>query len=100
MRLTSRIERSSLIGKESILTKKLMGIVLILVCAGCLFMGYTTYMEETEGARAVDDFAQSSGLSKLLPEDATKPEMPNNTKFALAGAAVTGIAGLVLVIKS
>ena len=72
----------------------------MLACAGCLYWGYSTYMEETEAARAVDDFAQSSGLAKILPEDATKPEMPNNTKFALAGVAVTGIAGAVLLIKS
>ena len=56
-------------------------------------------MDQTEGARAVDDFAQSTGLAEILPEDATKPEMPNETKFAIAGAAVSGILGLALIIR-
>ena len=81
------------------MTKKLMGIVLIFACAGCLFYGYNHYMEETEGIRAVDDFAQSTGLANILPEDATKPTMPNGTKYALVGAALTGLAGVVLVMR-
>lgn len=79
--------------------KRIIGVVFILGCGGCLIYGYTQYMDQTEGARAVDDFAQSTGLAEILPEDATKPEMPNETKVALAGAAVTGIIGLVLVIR-
>ena len=90
----------SVVKREQAMTNKLIGFVLLVACAGCLYWGYKTYMDETEVARAVDDFAQSSGISEFLAEDATKPEMPNNTKFALVGAAVTGIAGLVLVIKS
>lgn len=81
------------------MTNKLIGLILIVACAGCLYWGYTTYMDETEVARSLDDFAQSSGISKVIGEDATKPEIPNNTKFALAGAALTGIAGLVLIVK-
>lgn len=80
--------------------KKLVGIVFICVCGACLFYGYQQYMDQTEGARVVDDFTQSSGLVDILPEDATKPEIPDETKFALVGAAITGLTGLVLVIRS
>ena len=80
--------------------KKIPGIILICVCCASLFYGYNQYMEKTEGARAVDDFAQSTGISKVIGEDATKPEMPDETKYALLGAAVSGIAGLVLIIRA
>ena len=82
------------------MTNKVIGIILVLASAGCGYWAYTTYMDETEAARAIDDLAQSTGVTKFIGEDATKPEMPNNTKFALAGAALTGISGLVLLVKS
>ncbi len=82
------------------MTNKLIGLILIIACAGCCYWGYSTYMEETEAARAIDDIAKSSGINKIIGDDATKPAIPNNTKFALAGAAITGVAGLVLVVKS
>lgn len=79
--------------------KKVLGVFFVGVSAVCLYWGYDQYMEKTEGARMVDDFAESTGLSEILPEDATKPEMPDETKFALLGAAITGIVGVVLIIK-
>ena len=79
--------------------KRIFGILLLVACVGCLFYGYNQYMKKTEGARAVDDIAQSTGIANILPEDATKPEMPDETKAALAGAVVTGLLGLGLIIK-
>lgn len=81
------------------MTKKVIGIVFIIACGGCLFYGYNQYMEKTEGARAVDDFVESTGIANILPEDATKPEMPAETKYAIAGAAITGVIGLGLIIR-
>ena len=80
--------------------KKVIGIALIVACAACSFYAYDQYMEQTEGARAVDDFAQSTGLSKVIGDDATEPEIPTETIVAGIGAALTGIAGLVLIIRS
>ena len=82
------------------MTKKIIGIVLIGACAASAYYGYDQYMEQTEGARAVDDLAQSTGLSKVIGEDATKPEIPKETIFAGLAAAATGIAGLVLIVRS
>ena len=46
------------------MTNRLIGFILIVACVGCLYWGYTTYMDETEVARSLDDFAQSSGISQ------------------------------------
>jgi hypothetical protein len=80
--------------------KKIIGIALIAACGACLIYGYTQYMDKTEGARAVDDIAQSTGIANILPEGATKPEVPKETKFAIIGALLTGVSGLVLIVRS
>jgi hypothetical protein len=79
--------------------KRIFGVILIGICAVCAYVGYNQYMDKTKGARAVDDFAQSTGIAKVLPEDATKPKMPNEAKYAFIAAGVTGVAGLILVIR-
>jgi hypothetical protein len=40
-------------------------------------------MEETEAARAIDDIAKSSGINKIIGDDATKPAIPNKHKIFL-----------------
>jgi len=79
--------------------KRLFGLFLIVICAALAYFGYNQYMDKTKGARAIDDIAQSTGLANVLPEDATKPKMPNEAKYAFIAAGVTGVLGLALVIR-
>jgi len=79
---------------------KIAGIAALVVCAICIFVAVERYQTNANNAKAANQLLQSSPLSGMTGAGEIKPATPAATKYAAFFAAVSGIGGGVLLVKS
>ena len=79
---------------------KIAGIVALVVCAICVFVAVERYQTNANSAEAANNLLQSSPLSGMMKAGEITPGTPAATKYAALFAAVSGIGGGVLLVKS
>lgn len=79
---------------------KILGIVCLVICAVCIFIAGERYNTNANNVRAMNEFQQSSPLGGMMGGSPMKPATPAATKYALFFAALSGIGGGVLILKS
>jgi hypothetical protein len=77
---------------------KIAGIVALVVCAICIFVAVERYQTNANNVKAMNQIQRSSPLGGMVGE--VKPAAPAATKYAAFFAAVSGIGGGVLLVKS
>ncbi len=78
---------------------KWAGIACLVVCAICVFVAVERYQSNADNVRAMNALQHSSPLGGMMGGN-MKPATPAATKYALFFAALTGIGGIVLLVKS
>ncbi len=79
---------------------KISGIAALIICAICIFVAVERYQNNSNNVRAMNQFTGSSPFSDMMGQMEMKPATPASTKYALVFALITGIGGIVLLIKS
>ena len=79
---------------------KIIGIVLLVICAICIFVAIERYHTNASNVRAMNQFQQSTPLGNMMPRGALKPATPAATKYAALFAVITGAAGGILLVKA
>jgi len=79
---------------------RVFGIVCLVICAVCVFVAVERYNTNAGNVRAMNSFQQSSPLGRMMGGGNMKPATPAATKYALLFAAISGIGGTVLLVKS
>jgi predicted membrane protein len=79
---------------------KVFGIVCLVICAVCIFVAIERYSANANNVRAINAFQQFSPLGVMMGGGNIKPATPAVTKYALLFAALSGIGGVVLLVKS
>ena len=77
---------------------KLFGIICLVICAICLFVAVERYNANAGNVRAMNAFTESTPLGGMVGE--LKPATPAATKYSLLFAAISGVAGGVMLAKS
>jgi hypothetical protein len=83
-------------------TMKIVGIVALVICVVCIYVAIERYQTNANNVRAMNQFTGSSPFSTMMPQMQMemKPAMPAITKYAIVFALISGIGGVVLLIKS
>jgi hypothetical protein len=79
---------------------KVFGIVCLVICAVCVFVAIERYNTNAKNVRAMNSLQQSSPLGGMMGGGNMKPATPAATKYAMVFAAISGIGGAVLLVKS
>jgi hypothetical protein len=79
---------------------KVLGIVCLIVCAICVFVAIERYSTNASNVRAFQELHRTSPLGGMMSEMEMEPATPVATKYALFFAALTGIGGAILVVRS
>lgn len=79
---------------------KVFGIVCLVICAICIFVAIERYSTNADNVRAMNAFQQSSPLGRMMGDGNMRPATPTATKYALLFAAISGIGGILLLVKS
>lgn len=79
---------------------KIAGIAALVICVICIFIAVERYQNNADSVRAMNQFTGSSPFSGMMPQMEMKPATPAATKYALFFAAISGIGGIVLLVKS
>ena len=77
---------------------KAIGMVLLIVCAGLVYIAVDRYNENANKVKFMNQVTQGSPLGGR--EGGFKPATPDATKYAGAGAAVAGLSGIVCLAMS
>ena len=79
---------------------KLFGIVCLIICAVCIFVAIERYNSNAGNVKAMNTFQQSMPLGLMMGNGKMKPATPASTKYALLFAVLSGIGGIVLLVRS
>ena len=79
---------------------KIVGIVCLVVCGICIFVAFERYQSNAGNVEAMNNMRRSSPLGQMMGEGDLKPATPAATKYAALFAAMTGIAGIVCLVKA
>ncbi len=79
---------------------KVFGIVCLVICAVSIFVGVERYNTNANNVRALNAFHQSAPFGGMMGGGNLEPATPAATKYALLFAAISGIGGGVLLVKS
>ena len=83
---------------------KLIGIVCLVICVVCLYIGFERYQTNANNVRAMNQLQSSSPAGGMMRQmtgmGEMKPTTPSATKYALLFAVISGIGGGVLLVKS
>ncbi len=81
---------------------KILGIVLLVICAVCIFIAIERYQTNANNVRAMNQMQRNSPLGGMMSQMTGSMEMepatPAATKYAAVGAVIAGIAGAVLLV--
>ncbi len=81
---------------------KILGIVLLVVCAVCVFVAIERYQTNAENVRAMNQLQNSSPVGGMMNQMTggmeIKPATPAATKYAALFAVITGAAGVILLV--
>jgi hypothetical protein len=72
----------------------------LVLSAICVFVAVERYNTNANNVRAISQFQQSSPFGGMMGGVELKPATPAATKYALFFAALSGVGGAVLLIKS
>ena len=80
---------------------KVVGVVLLVVCASSAFFAYERYQANAERPENKMAAAVTNVVTQVTGAKAEKPEvqMPVETKYGIFAAVISGIAGLGLLLK-
>ena len=78
---------------------RVVGIVCLVVCGICLFVAFERYQANADNVAAMNEMGRGFPGSPF-GGSAMKPATPTGTKYALVFALVSGISGMVLIVKS
>ncbi|MBN1125100.1 MAG: hypothetical protein JXA82_08835 [Sedimentisphaerales bacterium] len=79
----------------------IIGVVCLVICAALLFVAVERYQTNANNVKAMNQMQQGSpmgGMGGMLGP--LKPATPAATKYAAAGAVLSGIVGVVLLVMS
>jgi predicted membrane protein len=79
---------------------KVLGIVCLIVCAICVFVAIERYNANASNVRAIEELHRTSPLGGMMGDVEMEPATPAATKYALVFAALAGIGGAILVVRS
>ena len=80
---------------------KTFGVICLVVCALCAAVALERYNTNAKNVRAINSMRQSMPFGGGMPgATELKPATPAATKYALVGAVLTGLGGVVLLVKS
>ncbi len=83
---------------------KILGVVLLVMCAVCIFIAIERYQTNANNVRAMNQMQQNSPFGGMMNQMTggmqMKPATPAATKYAALGALITGIAGAALLVMS
>ena len=79
---------------------KIMGIVVLVVCAICIFVAVERYQTNANNVKAMNQLGRSTPLSGLMGVGQMTLRTPAATKYAAVLAIASGIGGAVLLVKS
>ena len=79
---------------------KIVGVLLLVVCAICVFVAVERYQSNANNVKAINQFQRSSPLSDMVGIGEIKPVTPAASKYAIVLALASGIGGGVLLVKS
>ena len=79
---------------------KVFGIACLVICAICVFVAIERYNTNAGNVQAMNAFQQSSPLGGMMGGGNMKPATPASTKYTLLFAAISGLGGAVLLVKS
>lgn len=79
---------------------KMFGIICLAICAVCIVVAVERYDTNAGNVRAMNAVQQSSPLGGTVGGGNMEPATPAATKYALLFAAISGIGGAVLLVKS
>lgn len=79
---------------------KIAGIAALVICAICIFAAIERYQNNAGSVKVMNQLTGSSPFSGMMGQMEMKPATPAATKYALFFAAITGIGGAVLLVKS
>ena len=78
---------------------KIAGIIALIICAVCIFVAIERYQNNANNVRAMNQFTGSAPFGRMMPQMEMKPTMPAATKYAIVLVAISGIAGVVLLMN-
>ena len=79
---------------------RIVGIVCLVICAICVFVAVERYQANAGNVRAMNAMRQSSPLGGMMGNVQMKPATPAATKYAMLFAVLSGVPGVVLLVKS
>ncbi len=80
---------------------KMFGIFSLVVCAICIFVAIERYNANADAVRSMNSMQQSMPFGNMMIGGSKlEPAMPAATKYSLFFALITGIAGVIMLVKS
>lgn len=79
---------------------KILGILLLVICAVCIFVAVERYQKNANNVRAMNEFSRSMPMGRtMIQGQSLKPAMPAATKYAILLALITGVSGGFFLVK-
>lgn len=81
---------------------KILGIVSLVLCLVCVFVAVERYNANAKTVNAMNQMRQIIPIGELMPgmQQQLKPAVPAASKYAGFFAILTGIAGVILLVKA
>jgi hypothetical protein len=79
---------------------KVAGIVCLVICAICIFVAIERYQDNANNVQAIGRMVGSFPMSGMAGDINITPSVPAATKYAAFLAVLSGVGGMVLLLKS